>query len=74
MRLRERTIQTAFERLKKTSAVMLLEAEVSLKEIQERLGLKDIMTTGNIYSHVTKSMETKSINKFSEYMGDSITF
>jgi site-specific recombinase XerD len=71
MRLRERTMQTAFERLKKTSkvpnikihdlrhthAVMLLEAEVSLKEIQERLGHKDIMTTGNIYSHVTKSME-----------------
>ncbi|WP_154318747.1 tyrosine-type recombinase/integrase [Metabacillus idriensis] len=87
-RLRDRTIQTAFERLKRVSrlpnikihdlrhthAVMLLEAEVSLKEIQERLGHKDIMTTGNIYSHVTKSMEAKSINKFSEYMADSNTF
>nr|WP_307430744.1 tyrosine-type recombinase/integrase [Bacillus sp. V2I10] len=53
---------------------MLLEAEVSLKEIQERLGHKDIMTTGNIYSHVTKSTETKTIKKFSEYMADSNTF
>lgn len=84
-RLRERTLQTAFERLKRksevtnivihdlrhTHAVMLLEAGVSMKEIQERLGHKDIMTTGNIYSHVTESMEMKSIEKFSEYMTDS---
>jgi site-specific recombinase XerD len=53
---------------------MLLDAEVSLKENQERLGHKDIMTAGNIYSHVTKSMEAKSINKFPEYMADSNTF
>ena len=86
-RMRERTIQTAFERIKRksgvtnivihdlrhTHAVMLLEAGVSMKEIQERLGHKDIMTTGNIYSHVTDAMELKSIDKFSEYMADSIT-
>lgn len=83
-RLRERTIQTAFERIKKksqvtdikihdlrhTHAVMLLEAGVSLKEIQVRLGHKDIMMTGNIYSHVTEKMEVQSIDKFSKYMAD----
>jgi len=83
-RLRDRTIQTAFDRIKRkskvsnivihdlrhTHVVMLLEAGVSLKEIQERLGHKDIMTTGNTYSHVTEAMEIKSIEKFSEYMAD----
>ncbi|NRG44367.1 tyrosine-type recombinase/integrase [Bacillus sp. CRN 9] len=49
---------------------MLLEAGVSLKEIQVRLGHKDIMMTGNIYSHVTEKMEVQSIDKFSKYMAD----
>jgi integrase len=43
-------------------------------EIQERLGHKDVMAAGNIYSHITKSMEAKSIKKFPEYMADSNTF
>ncbi|MEC1157507.1 tyrosine-type recombinase/integrase [Cytobacillus horneckiae] len=54
--------------LRHTHAVMLLEAGVSLKEIQGRLGHKDIMMIGNIYSHVTEKMEVQSI--VSKYMAD----
>ncbi|WP_042348308.1 tyrosine-type recombinase/integrase [Bacillus massiliigorillae] len=87
-RLRSRTLQTALERIMKkcevskicihdmrhTHAVMLLESGVTLKEIQDRLGHKDIMTTGNIYSHVTEKMENEAVSKFAEYMADSNIF
>jgi site-specific recombinase XerD len=48
--------------LRHTHAVMCLEAGMTLKETQERLGDKDIMTT-DIYSHVTQEMKSKSIEK-----------
>ncbi|MFE6167050.1 tyrosine-type recombinase/integrase [Viridibacillus arvi] len=51
-----------------THAVMLLEAEVPMKEVQERLGHGSIQITSDIYSHVTRKMENKSIQKFDEYM------
>ncbi|MCB6219057.1 MULTISPECIES: tyrosine-type recombinase/integrase [Bacillus] len=83
-RLRERTIQNVFTRVKRktgvpdisihdlrhTHAVMMLEAEASMKEVQERLGHKDIRTTSNIYSHITPKMENEAVNKFSKYMAD----
>lgn len=49
---------------------MMLEAEASMKEVQERLGHKDIRTTSNIYSHITPKMENEAVNKFSRYMAD----
>lgn len=51
-----------------THAVMLLEANVMMKEVQERLGHKSIQITSDIYSHVTRKMENVSIAKFDEYM------
>lgn len=51
-----------------THAVMFLEAGVPMKEVQERLGHKSIQITSDIYSHITRKMETVSIEKFDEYM------
>lgn len=51
-----------------THAVILLEANVPMKEVQERLGHKSIQITSDIYSHVTRKMETVSIAKFDDYM------
>ncbi|MGE7621742.1 tyrosine-type recombinase/integrase [Viridibacillus sp. NPDC096237] len=51
-----------------THAVMFLEAGVTMKEVQERLGHGSIQITSDIYSHVTRKMENKSIEKFDEYM------
>nr|WP_295973432.1 tyrosine-type recombinase/integrase [uncultured Bacillus sp.] len=59
--------------LRHTHAVMCLEAGMTLKEIQERLGHKDIITT-DIYSHVTQEMKSKSIEKFANHMADVTNF
>ncbi|WP_308902467.1 tyrosine-type recombinase/integrase [Latilactobacillus curvatus] len=42
--------------------------ESILKDVMERLGHKDIKTTMNIYTHVTKSSRVKSSLLFSDYM------
>jgi site-specific recombinase XerD len=52
---------------------MCLEAGMTLKEIQERLGHKDIMTT-DIYSHVTQEIKSKSIDKLANHMADVTNF
>lgn len=51
-----------------THAVMLLEAGADMKYVQERLGHKNYQVTADIYSHVSKKMEERSIEKFDEYM------
>jgi site-specific recombinase XerD len=45
-----------------------LEAGVSLKEVQVRLGHSSIKTTGDIYAHVTEQMNEVTAQKFYEYM------
>lgn len=45
-----------------THAVMFLEAGVPMKVVQERLGHGSIQITSDIYSHVTRKMENKSMN------------
>ncbi|MCY8234834.1 site-specific integrase [Priestia endophytica] len=57
-----------FHDLRHTHATLLLEAGVSLKEVQERLGHSSIKMTGDIYAHVTNTMKTNSAEKFSQYM------
>lgn len=51
-----------------THAVMLLEAGADMKYIQERLGHKSFEVTSNTYSHVSEKIETRSIDKFEDYM------
>ena len=53
-----------FHDLRHTHATLLLEADVNVKVIQERLGHSNINTTLNIYSHVSKKLEYASIDKF----------
>lgn len=42
--------------------MLLHEAGVDLKIIQERLGHADIATTMNVYSHITTSLEEDAID------------
>ncbi|MFD4815109.1 tyrosine-type recombinase/integrase [Peribacillus butanolivorans] len=54
--------------LRHTHAVLLLESGASLKDVQERLGHKSIQTTADIYAHVSKELEEKSVVGYSKYM------
>lgn len=51
-----------------THCSLLFEAGLSIKQVQERLGHKDIQTTMNIYAHVTKKQKDIAAEKFSTYM------
>lgn len=59
--------------LRHTHTSLLIEAGVGIKEIQQRLGHTDIETTMNIYAHMTKNLEEKASQKFSELMRSFIT-
>lgn len=51
-----------------THTSLLIEANVHIKEIQERLGHSDINTTMDIYAHMTKNIKKEASNKFSDLM------
>ncbi|MED4461806.1 site-specific integrase [Metabacillus fastidiosus] len=51
-----------------THAVMLLEAGADMKMVQERLGHHSMQVTSDIYAHMSKRIETRSIEKFDSYM------
>ncbi|HJA41884.1 MAG TPA: site-specific integrase [Firmicutes bacterium] len=51
-----------------THTSLLIEANVHIKEIQERLGHSDINTTMGIYAHMTKNMKKKASTKFGKLM------
>lgn len=51
-----------------THAVMLLEAGADMKFVQERLGHGSMQITSDVYTHVSKKMAARSIDKFEEYM------
>ncbi|PKG22724.1 site-specific integrase [Niallia nealsonii] len=53
-----------------THTSLLIEANVHIKEIQERLGHSDINTTMDIYAHMTKNIKKEASNKFSNLMKD----
>lgn len=55
-----------FHDLRHSHASLLLEADVNLKVIQDRLGHAEIRTTLNIYSHVSNNLEIDSIEKFNQ--------
>ncbi|MCH1651754.1 tyrosine-type recombinase/integrase, partial [Enterococcus hirae] len=48
---------------------LLFESGASIKEVQERLGHKDIKTIMNIYAHVTPQSIKKTGDRFSKFMG-----
>lgn len=54
--------------LRHTHASLLFESGASLKNVQKRLGHKDIQTTMNVYTHVTKDAEKDTAINFEKYM------
>ena len=51
-----------------THVSLLLESDVSIKEIQDRIGHSDIQTTMNTYAHVTEKAKEKAAEKFAAYV------
>ncbi|WP_309245502.1 tyrosine-type recombinase/integrase [Virgibacillus proomii] len=51
-----------------THTSLLIEANVHIKEIQERLGHSDINTTMDIYAHMTKNIKKEASTKFGNLM------
>lgn len=56
-----------FHQLRHTHATMLMEADINLKVIQERLGHAKIDMLINTYAHVTKKLEDQAIEKFNSF-------
>ena len=56
--------------LRHTHAVLLLEAGASMKYVQERLGHGSMQITADVYSHVSKKIETDTMSKFEDYTKD----
>ncbi|MEI6856639.1 tyrosine-type recombinase/integrase [Psychrilyobacter sp.] len=54
--------QFNFHMLRHTHATMLLESGANIKNIQARLGHANISVTLDTYSHVTKKMETETVD------------
>ncbi|CUB53148.1 Transposase from transposon Tn916 [Bacillus subtilis] len=57
-------IDFKFHDLRHTHATLMLEADVNVKVIQERLGHANINTTLGVYSHVTRHMEDEAVKRF----------
>lgn len=53
-----------------THTSLLIEANVHIKEIQDRLGHDDINTTMDIYAHMTKGLKKEASTRFSNLMKD----
>ncbi|MEY8735851.1 tyrosine-type recombinase/integrase [Lactobacillus sp. AN1001] len=51
-----------------THATLLFSAGASVKEVQTRLGHSSVTTTLDIYTHLTKQDQKKTINKFAQFM------
>lgn len=54
--------------LRHTHCSLLFDAGVGVKEVQERLGHKDITITLNVYTHVTKGRKNNVADKLMEYV------
>ena len=51
-----------------THATLLLEAGLNIKDVQERLGHKNVHITLDTYSHVTQQKKQKTAEKFADYL------
>lgn len=54
--------------IRHTHATLLLEAGVSAKVVQERLGHSNISTTLDIYSHVTPTLQQSAVEALGRYL------
>ncbi|WP_338444364.1 site-specific integrase [Bacillus sp. FSL K6-1012] len=54
--------------LRHTHAIMLLESGADLKYVSERLGHTTVNMTADVYIHITKKHNKKSIDQFEEYL------
>lgn len=53
--------------LRHTHAVLLLESNVEMKYIQEALGHGSMQVTSDIYTHVSRKIESEAIQKFEKH-------
>ncbi|WP_040285759.1 tyrosine-type recombinase/integrase [Sporosarcina koreensis] len=58
--------------LRHTHCSLLFEAGATIKEVQVRLGHKDVKTTLDVYAHVTKQAKASTIEKFNNYLSNLI--
>lgn len=56
--------------LRHTNATLLLESDVNLKVVQERLGHTLLQTTADTYSHVTKKLNRNATNKIASIINN----
>ncbi|PIC80705.1 site-specific integrase [Sporosarcina sp. P18a] len=56
--------------LRHTHCSLLFEAGATIKEVQVRLGHKDVKTTLDVYAHVTKKAKAGTIKKFDNYLAN----
>ncbi|PIC80701.1 site-specific integrase [Sporosarcina sp. P18a] len=56
--------------LRHTHCSLLFEAGATIKEVQVRLGHKDVKTTLDVYAHVTKKAKASTIEKFNNYLSN----
>lgn len=59
-------IEMTFHGMRHVHATLLLEQNINVKVIQERLGHGDTSTTLQTSSHLTKKMEDEAANKFDD--------
>lgn len=59
--------EVSIHALRHTHAVLLLEAGASMKYVQERLGHGSMQITADVYSHISKKIETDTMSKFEDY-------
>lgn len=57
--------------LRHTHCSLLFESGATVKEVQYRLGHKDIKTTLDIYTHLSKNQKTDTVNKFLNFINQS---
>ncbi|WP_337912567.1 site-specific integrase [Paenibacillus arenosi] len=52
--------------LRHTHAVIMLEAEVDMKYLQERLGHGSMQITSDVYLHISKKLEARNMDKYED--------
>lgn len=53
--------------LRHTYAVLMLEAGADIKFVQEQLGHGSVQITSDVYAHISKKLEKRSMDKYEQY-------